>query len=510
MVDQGPAIGLPREASEEEEAEGIGLEGIKDLVGFALHAARRRPVMSAFIFLTVSALGLAVAAIMPRNYSASVKMLAQSRSKIHMLTSPNPGIDQAESPTTNVAAMITRRDNLLALVREGNVVERNIATRSAALKLKDKILGAPTGDDMQLAMALTLEKRIEVITTEEGTLEIAVSWSDPHMAYDLVTLVQKNFLEARYDSDVAVITESIAVLEDHARAELTHVDAELEDYQKVVAARSPKRTPVLHAAGRPVAMYAYAPKAASSAEPVADRPDPDAARQLEDLRTRIRALEDGQQRAIDGARQQLTQAQLTLTPMHPTVIALQQQLDTVSQPSPELADLRGQERSLMAQMAPPRPVLPAATSSVLPTIRVAPLLRADLDASAGDGAASLAMDTPAERDHDGVLQLAQSKLNLAIGSYEDAVAAVDRAKVELDVTRAAYKHRYTVVTPAELPKSPRKPMAKFVGTASVIGGALLAILLAAAMDFASGLVLESWQVRRRLKLDVLGELDILR
>jgi uncharacterized protein involved in exopolysaccharide biosynthesis len=503
MVEQGPGMGIGREASDDEEPEGIGLEAIRDIVGFVLRAARRRPVLTCMTFFLVASLGLAVAAIMPRTYSATVKMLAQRGSTIRVLSSPNQAMDSVDNPTKNVAAMITRRENLLALVREGNVVERHRMTRSPALKLKDKLFGTPSEEDMQLAMALTLEKRIEV-DTDDTKVEITVNWPNAQLAYDLVTLVQKNFLEARYDSDVAMVTESITVLEDHARAELAHVDAELEGYQKTVAERVPKlaaptpeRAPTRSFAGS-------VPRPATGGAP-SERPDGDVAKQLEEVRLHIRALEEGQQRAIDAARQQLTQAQLTLTPMHPTVIALQQQLDASSQPSPELADLRNQERALMAAIAPPSVSAPpsaAITASHLPT----PFIKADRDAAA-DAPPATALLVPGG-EHDGILQLAQSKLSMAIGAYEDAVVAVDRANVELDVTRAAYKHRYTVVTPAEVPRAPKKPTAKLIAVGAVFGGALLAFLVAAAADFAGGLVLESWQVRRRLKLEVLGELDI--
>jgi hypothetical protein len=43
---------------------------------------------------------------------------------------------------------------------------------------------------------------------------------------------------------------------------------------------------------------------------------------------------------------------------------------------------------------------------------------------------------------------------------------------------------------------------------SVIGAALLAFLLAAGADSWSGRILEEWQVRRRLKLDILGEFHL--
>jgi len=79
--------------------------------------------------------------------------------------------------------------------------------------------------------------------------------------------------------------------------------------------------------------------------------------------------------------------------------------------------------------------------------------------------------------------------------------------VELDITRTLYKHRYIVVTPAELPNKPKKATAQRIGVGSMVGAALLAIVLSALADLVGGLILESWQVRRRLKIEVLGELD---
>ena len=506
MVEQGSPNGFEREGAEDGESEGLDLERIRETVGFVLHASARRPKLTALTFLTVAALGIAVATVMPRTYSATVKILAQRVSAIRTLTSPNPGLD--DNPTKNVAAMITRRDNLLALVKEANLVQRHRETRSAFLKLKDRVfakfMGTASDEDMQVALAQTLESRLDVTTPDDTSLSISVEWSNPQLAYDLVTLVEKNFLEARYDGDVAVVTESIAVLEEHAKNELTHVDAELENYQKVIAERGVKQPSMAptapHSRLRPLAFSAR--PSASSAGP---EQDPNVAKQLEDARARLRLLEEEQQRAIDEARQRLTQAQLTLTPMHPTVIALQQQLDTVSQPSAALTELRDQERALMAQIAPPRPA-PSAAVALRPSL---PTLVPDPSASAADSAQPDGLlPPPVFDDRDGVLQLAQSRLGSAIRSYEDAMGSVDRAKVELDVTRAAYKYRYTVVTPAEVPRHPKKATANIVAVGSVLGGALLALLLAAAADMAGGIVLEPWQVRRRLKIDVLGELDI--
>jgi hypothetical protein len=198
------------------------------------------------------------------------------------------------------------------------------------------------------------------------------------------------------------------------------------------------------------------------------------------------------------------QAQVTLTPAHPTVIALQQQLEMTSQPSPELAQLKSDERSLMAQIVPPRPLPSMAAPSAIPTLLP---LRGSTTATADAGAVAPAAAPLTSPDRDGALQLAQSKLGSAIGAYQDATARIDAARVELDITRAVYKHRYVVVTPAEVPSSPKKATAILVGAGSVVGAALLAMILATFFELVGGRVLEPWQVRRRLKLDVLAELD---
>jgi hypothetical protein len=108
---------------------------------------------------------------------------------------------------------------------------------------------------------------------------------------------------------------------------------------------------------------------------------------------------------------------------------------------------------------------------------------------------------------DGQLQLEQSKLDAAIRAYQDTMARIEAAKAELDVTSTAYKHRYVVVTPAMVPGRPKKPVVRNVAVGSLLGGMLLAVLLASGLDLASGHLFEAWQIRRQLKLEVLGEFD---
>jgi hypothetical protein len=103
---------------------------------------------------------------------------------------------------------------------------------------------------------------------------------------------------------------------------------------------------------------------------------------------------------------------------------------------------------------------------------------------------------------------ARGRLEASMKRYQEVIARLDGARLQLDITRTAFRYRYSVVTPAEVPRGPTKRTPLIVGVASVIAGILLALLIGAAADYRSGRFIETWQVRRRLKLDVLGELDL--
>lgn len=504
VVDEDSGGGFDDDASDE----GFNLERVRELLGFVLNSVRRRPKIALFAFVVVAALGLTAAAAVPEMYSSQIKLLATRRTTAR---SPIPGME-VDYSTKNVSAMIVRRDNLVALAKEVNLVKRFGETRSPLLKLKDrlssKMHGPASLEDKELGLVQTLEKRLDVTTDDAtSTVTITVDWPDGQLAYDLVTTVSKNFLEARYDADVAMITDSIEVLQSHAKDELDKVDTELEAYRKVV-----DRVMKAGGAGRPAVIAQ--PRTVLGQEVVfaapSATPDPEKAKALEELRQRIRGLEDAQQRTIDTLKQQLVQAQLTLTPMHPTVIALQQQLDAVSQPSPELAELRAQERALMDQIATssgPAPTIrrPVAVPAASPASAAASTSGSSALSDAGASAQAVADIILDERD--GQVQLAQSRLASAIRAYEDAAGRIDEAKIELDETLAEYKHKYTIVTPAEVPKKPKKATAQLIGAGAVVGGALLGISLSVVLEILTGLVLQSWQVRRNLKLDVLAEFD---
>jgi uncharacterized protein involved in exopolysaccharide biosynthesis len=510
----------PEFEQEGDEGGGFDAEQVKELVGFFWRSRRRRPKLVWSVFATVAGLGLVVAGTIPSTYNSQVRLLAQRDLVLPALGNPSRAVPRdADDPTKNVSEMIMRRDSLIALVKDADLLDRWDTTRAPALRLKDKIFArvrGPLSEENKLkGLVDILEKRI-LAYSDGQTVTISVDWSDPEMACDLVQLLQKNFLEARYDSSVAVISDAINMLEEHAKTDLSEVDSALADFQKAKAdweaQRAKEGLPVRGAGGvvRPRAFATpHSAAAVAGAAPVVAAAGPaptDAALALETKRQEIRGVEAEREREVTAVQQELAQAQLTLTPLHPTVVALRQKLEVLSTPSPELEQLKADERALMSQIAPPT-AAPVAT----PAARVA---GPAVDPAAGAGGAPAPAPAAAARNNgapepeDAAVGVVHEKLGNAIKRYQDVEGRIEAAKIELDITRTAFKYRYTVITPAEVPSKPKKPIAQALAGLSLPIAAFLALLVGTALDLFKGRLVETWQVRRRLKMEVLGELEL--
>lgn len=503
MNSRDPNFAVDRDPVGDDEEEGLDFEQVRERVGFALRAPRRRPKLAAGVFVLVAVIGITISVVMPRTYNVQVKVLAQ-RNAPGFVSAGRQIPREMENPSKNVADIIVRRDSLVALAKDVDLVNRFYGSRSAALRIKDSVMGAPKDDEERLSVLVkTLQKKLNV-WADDTSVNIGLDWSDPQMAYDIVERIQQNLLEAKYDDEVSMLNDALAILLEHEKSERQSVDFALDEYQKTLDEQRQKlmtgRTapgPAPRPAGGGGGGGGGAPRPVASAAP-----DPDLLAALDEKRRQIRALEEERQRELDGLRQQLTQAQLTLTPQHPTVQAIQQQIQSRSQPSPELIQAKAEERELAARVAaasaPPGGTTTAPGGPVrVPNAGGAPM-PAPLPAIPA---------LPRELETDGRTLLAKSKLDGAIRGYQEVEGRIAATNIELDIAKSAFKYRYTVITPAEVPRGPKKPIATLVGVGSVAGAALLAILFAAIADLLQGRVLESWQVRRRLKLDVLGELD---
>jgi hypothetical protein len=514
---------------EDEEGGGIDFDRIKQIAGFFIRAPRRRPKIAIATLVVGFAVVAFLAAALPRTYTVDMRFFAQRNLILPALDNPGRAIPQeAGNLTRGVADTLTRRDNMFELAREVDLLPRWKAARPGVLRFKDSLLasvfGAASDEDLLRGLIATLEQRLEV-KADDSSVTITLDWAEKQMAFDLVSTLGKNFVEARYDSEIAVINEAIDILDQRAKEQGSDVDTALAEVVKIEASRRAQQAALL---GSPlstaprVAMpvrsggggVASAPRAAPAAvAPAAtnDESSDDAAR-LAEVRRSLSALEADQKRKVSDAQAQLDEARVTLGPMHPTVVALSQKIDQLKQPSGEMASLRAEERQILSRLSTYSRSDPGTIAGAMAPLRIP---AAGGGGGGGGGAARPSPEPSAAASASALLPMgaddtqlatARSKLATETARYDELLRRIESAQIELDVARASFKYQYIIVRPPELPTKPRKPNVP----ALVIGGVLATILLALGLagigDLMSGRLLEPWQVQHRLKLEILGEL----
>ena len=90
--------------------------------------------------------------------------------------------------------------------------------------------------------------------------------------------------------------------------------------------------------------------------------------------------------------------------------------------------------------------------------------------------------------------------------YLHMLERINAVQLELDGARAAFKHRYKVIWPAELPRTPVSPNPWKILPLGLLGSILLALLASVLPDVWSRRIFEAWQVERDLGLEVLSDL----
>lgn len=354
--------GAPQDASDEESE--FSLEQAKELAGLLLRAPRRHRSLAIVTLVLTLAIGIAAALLWPRTFACSTRILAQHNLVLPALDNPTRAVPRdAENLTRNAADTILRRDNVVAMIKQLDLLARWKTTRQPLLRLKDKLTFARerTEEERTRDMVELLDKRLGVLN-DDSSITISAEWPDREIAFEMVSFLQKNFLEARYDSNVNVIVEAIHILEERAKTLSAEIDEALANVTKIederraavkAASPTPSPAPIRRASGRARAAAVSAPPDTHS---VTQSPEVnESTRELEEVRRRIQLLQDEHDHGLAQAESQLADARATLGPMHPTVVDLNEKIQSLSRTSPELGALKTQEQSSVASPAFPGP-----------------------------------------------------------------------------------------------------------------------------------------------------------
>jgi uncharacterized protein involved in exopolysaccharide biosynthesis len=428
-----------------------------DWAWFVLRAAWRRKLLAIALALASFASSVAYLAAKKPMYRAEAKVLAQRGQAL-----PSAARSVFEDlPTRSAWEMIHRRENLVSLARDAQLLPVGAPPQEAMAphSLLDWILRRPphpAADPLDVVVTV-LDRRL-MVGIDEGTITISIDWSDPRQAYDIVKAALESFLEARHVQEVTAIDESISALQARAASLRDDLEAAVE------AAHRNARTP------RVVA-------------PAVKRASPELLRLRGVLDSKLRAIQDVEEyrrRRLAELQAQLDQARNTLSEGHPTVIGLKNDIEALSRESPQVKVLRDEEHQA----------------------------RTEYDARlAREGTADQAVNAPApivlpDRTVDQDERVRNSRFQ-----YEQMLARVNTARAEADAARAAFKYRYNVVWPPQVPREPISPKPFKILGFGLLGSIALALAAAAAPDILRGRICEQWQVERVLRLPVLGTLD---
>jgi uncharacterized protein involved in exopolysaccharide biosynthesis len=505
-----PPPPAPIDVPEPERSEDLDLTYVKELAGMILRAPRRHALLALITFVLGLCASAAAALLAPRVYHVETMILAQQNLIMPLLGNPRRPVPAAsDAPTQAAREMILQRETLIEIVDEVGLVSTWSEQRPPILKLKDQIVRAISGpvseEDMRRALVGLLEKRLSV-RTDNTSIQIQIDWENPDTAYRIVDSAQRAFLRRRSASEIAVIVDTISILDEESKKQGITLAQALADVQALwenlapLAASAPAAPASGQAAAQPRRPVAAAPAPAQApAQPVKNF-----AALLAEKRAAMRSLDEPRQRRLASLNAKLTELEMIYTPAHPSIVELQARIKQESAEPAEVAQLRKEEQELLASLEAQsslgvgRLVPRSARAFEAPRASGAPSPPATAGAAAAEGSSRAEREPPE-------LDAARTKLLAAARKYEDLMDRIDAANIELHVTQAAFKYRYTVLVPPEAPRKPQKPRVAMLLVGGVLLSAILALFAAAGRDFTSGRFVEAWQARRRLKIPMLAE-----
>jgi uncharacterized protein involved in exopolysaccharide biosynthesis len=481
----GPSANQTRETVEPLEPQGTNSDDLFDVrqlisaAAFAGRAIKRRKLLAIGSFILVLGATAAVVQMWPRTYHVQAKVLAQRNGMMPAISNPARAIPpDADSPTRSAAEVILRHDNLLAMIEKTDLIRRWELTRAPILVLKDRVYAIlrdkPTAEERLDAFVGLLEQRLVVSVFPEETISIDIDWPDPQLAYELVRAAVDNFLEERRTGETSAIAESVSILEHSADVLQQDVTAKFAALQLAQTRRS-------QTARGPASNPSQAPPASPSAPAASptDAPtvftrligDPETARlklALESKQQDLAELEDGRRQQLSELQAQLAKDLTIYTENHPAIVNLRQTIASISRGSSQMTALRQETIALEAQYAAALANERAAPPTGEPMIHAA-----DVPVGADGRDAREPVDVRDPLDDDANPEVMRLKGEL--GELADIRARLESARIELATSRAAFKYRYTVVRPAQVPRRPSKPNVPAVLIAGVLGAFLLAL-----------------------------------
>jgi hypothetical protein len=441
-------------------------------IGYVFRSAARHRLLFVSCFLMVVGAAAALVAVMPRQYQIEASMLTVRNPIMNAFTNPNVNREW-DAPLRAAREVVMRRDNLIALCKQTDFVRRHVASRSPLGRARawlNSALGAqpPSEDEVLDGILDAIETKLYVSVGSEGTVTIGFVWSNAQLAFDFVEAALRSFLEARHTAEISTVRETIGILESHdagVQKEAIEIAERLEEKERSLRGRTPIRRTL-------------PPPPISTDAPRSEVDDQRLQATLALKERSLMDLEESQRRRVQELQARLAEQLNVFAPGHPLVMETRAALDAARGLSTQIDALRGEVGTLEAE-SKHRGIghssLPlAAMETGLPRSTLADLGLTD----------------------DPRLEYERSQLGALLRQHSNLLDRIASARVEIDTAEAAFKYRYSVISPPQMPRGPIRSRFLMIGVAGFLGGLAFAFFSCVVFDIRGGKVIEEWQVER--------------
>ncbi len=456
-------------------------------VGEAARSAKRRKGLSFVVMMICGALTVLGAIFAPRSFEVDSRVLVQKTSSLTGPQQQYVSPEEMRNLAREYEEQVMARDNILSIVKQKNLVARWDDMRQPHRRLIDKInrkLGkaAPSDDEKFEALVSNIEHRMKV-WVDATTVTVKLEWSEPQSARDIVDAAVKNFLDARFQSEVGVIPARLKIQESFVAQAHKDLESAANELVRLQKAENPARRINL--------LIPQLPQGVND-KPVPVDADPALKAKLDGVRGQIQNAQAAKQQRLAELNQQLIEKQQTLAPGHPEVIGLKQTIAATEASQPNgLASLKAQEQEILNEMAQQQAKAQARAAEPKPAPRAfAPA------PTAAPPPEVIAASAPKS------VQDAQVRFDTVTATYQTLVKQLQELQVQMQEQEAQYKNRYKITHPAEVPAGPKRPVGLIAMAIGLLSTIAAVLLVAALADRFSGIFFEPRDVRDRLGLPV--------
>lgn len=464
--------------------------GVRERILEAVRSTRRRKGLSFLVTLLCGVLTVLASIFAPRTYEVESSVLVQ---RTAFANGPNQqetyiSPDQMRITAKQYEMQALAQDSIIAIVQQKDLVARWDGIRQPHRKLIDRLnqkLGKapPTDNEKFEALVANIKTRM-MVWVDASTVTVKLSWPEPESAKDIVEAAVKNFLEARYQTDVGEFPVRLKIQESFVTQAHKDLEAAAGELVRLQKANDPNKK-------LNVIVPALPQGVKDRPEPPADA-DPVLKAKLENVRTQIATLQNAKTQRLTELNQQLVEKQQTLAPQHPDIIALRQTIAASEADPPQLASLRAQEGAVLAEIVAQQKAMQAARER--DNNKVAP--RVALPGPAPEKLPDIPAMAPKN------VQDAQVQFDTVTAKYQVLVKDLQDLQVQLQTSEAAYKNRYKITQPAEVPFAPKRPVGLIAIVIGIVATFFTVLFVAALADRFSGIFFEPRDVRDRLGLPV--------